>query len=129
MIYVRLATAIAANADTFLMPKAEVQKLLKKGEITEITIGVDFGGNGSGHAFVATAKTVRYDSLIVLKSRRYVEGEPDPDNPNRKLTLTPICLPLSFYVLYSQLLLITVLFLRFMQIQPSRYLCVDYIRN
>ena len=85
LIYVRLATAIAANADTFLMPKAEVQKLLKKGEITEITIGVDFGGNGSGHAFVATAKTVRYGSLIVLKSRRYVEGEPDPDNPNRKL--------------------------------------------
>ena len=85
LIYVRLATAIAANADTFLMPKAEVQKLLKKGEITEITVGVDFGGNGSGHAFVATAKTVRYDSLIVLKSRRYVEGESDPDNPNRKL--------------------------------------------
>lgn len=28
---------------------------------------------------------MRYDSLIVLKSRRYVEGEPDPDNPNRKL--------------------------------------------
>lgn len=89
LIYVRLATAIAADSDTFFMSKADVQALIKKGEIAEITVGVDFGGNGSGHAFVATAKTVNYGSLIVLKSRRYTEGMIDPDTGQRLSDIDP----------------------------------------
>lgn len=86
LIYVRLATAVASGDDVFFMPKAEVQKLIKKGEIAEIIIGVDFGGNGSGHSFVATAKTANYGALLVLKSRRYAEGCTDPDSDTgRKL--------------------------------------------
>lgn len=38
--------------------------------ITNIVIGVDFGGNGSQHAFVATAYTPYYKQVIVLASRR-----------------------------------------------------------
>lgn len=39
-------------------------------QIQEIVVGVDFGGNKSGHAFVATAKTIGYRDLICLKSWR-----------------------------------------------------------
>ncbi len=89
LIYVRLSTAIAGDLDTYFMPKEKVQDLIKRGNIKEITVGVDFGGNGSGHAFVATAKTNDYQSLIVLKSRRYVEGEIDPDTGQKIKDITP----------------------------------------
>ena len=46
-------------------------KQILKSSIIEIAIGVDFGGNKSGHAFVATAKTRGYKELIVLKSERH----------------------------------------------------------
>lgn len=42
-----------------------------KQQFTEIAIGIDFGGNKSGHAFVATAKT-RDGDLIALRSERYL---------------------------------------------------------
>lgn len=48
----------------------------------KIICSVDFGGNGSGHAFVAQGITKDYGKVVALKSRRYVEGEKDPDNPN-----------------------------------------------
>lgn len=53
----------------------------KKREITEIVIGVDFGGNKSGHAFVATAKTGGYDKLVALASERHF-GDLDPGDIN-----------------------------------------------
>lgn len=49
----------------------------------KIVIAVDFGGNGSGHAFVASGITEGYRELVALKSKRYTEGEPDPDDPTR----------------------------------------------
>ena len=55
-----------------------VQDMARKGKLISITIGVDFGGNGSGHAFVATAITEGYSRLIVLSSRRYLDKEMDP---------------------------------------------------
>lgn len=45
----------------------------------EINIGVDFGGTGSGHAFVATGITEGYDKLIALRSERYKDTDIDPD--------------------------------------------------
>lgn len=36
--------------------------------IMEINVGVDFGGNGSGHAFVATGYTRGYQNVIALAS-------------------------------------------------------------
>lgn len=40
----------------------------KPANIMEINIGVDFGGNGSGHAFVATGYTRGYQKIIPLAS-------------------------------------------------------------
>lgn len=44
-------------------------------QLMEINIGVDFGGNGSGHAFVASGITFNYEKLIVLSSERWLEGD------------------------------------------------------
>lgn len=43
-------------------------------EIRRIDIGVDFGGNGSGHAFVATAK-LRDGSICGVLSRRHMNRD------------------------------------------------------
>ncbi len=79
LIYAKLATSIAANDKIYLLPKKEAQEMAKTGKFSRIHIGVDFGGNGSGHAFVAVAETIGYEKLIVLKSKRYVEGVIDPE--------------------------------------------------
>ncbi len=53
----------------------------KPNNIMEINIGVDFGGTGSGHAFVATAYTRGYQNIIPLASERHIskDGSIDPD--------------------------------------------------
>lgn len=48
---------------------------VKKGEVNDITIGVDFGGNGSGHAFVATGIEGAYENLIALASKRIMQKD------------------------------------------------------
>jgi PBSX family phage terminase large subunit len=59
-------------------------KQILKSSIEEITIGVDFGGNKSGHAFVATAKTRGYKELIILRAERHF-GEYDSNDIDRLL--------------------------------------------
>lgn len=51
-------------------------------QLRDITIGVDFGGNKSGHAFVATANVDNYKYLIALKSERHF-GDYDPNDIDR----------------------------------------------
>lgn len=46
--------------------------------ISECTIGVDFGGNGSGHAFVCTGFTRGYRELVTLEEW-YHKGEITPE--------------------------------------------------
>lgn len=89
LIYTRLATAIASKVNEFRIPKEKAITMAKKGEIFHIHVGVDFGGNGSGHAFIATGETQGYEKLIALKSRRYVEGELDPDTGEKILDVDP----------------------------------------
>lgn len=48
---------------------------VKKGETNDIAIGVDFGGNGSGHAFVATGIEGAYENLIALASKRIMQKD------------------------------------------------------
>ena len=48
-----------------------ITKAFEKEDLKDITIGLDFGGNKSGHALVATAHTANYKDLVVLKSGRY----------------------------------------------------------
>lgn len=43
--------------------------------LMEINIGFDFGGNKSGHSFVATGITRGYKELIGLASERWLEGD------------------------------------------------------
>lgn len=43
--------------------------------LQEINIGFDFGGNKSGHSFVATGITRGYKKLIALSSERWLEGD------------------------------------------------------
>ncbi len=48
----------------------------------EIIVGIDFGGNKSKHAFVATGITPKYQEAIVLVSERH-EAKVDPEELNR----------------------------------------------
>ncbi len=100
LIYPKLATGIAAKDRRFILPYTECIKMAKANKIIEIYIGVDFGGNGSGHAFVATGFTESYEQMIVLRSKRYLEGERDPDTGRRLDDIDPETLNrlfLSFY--------------------------------
>lgn len=54
-------------------------KQILRSSIVEITIGVDFGGNKSGHSFVATAKTRGFKELVALRSERHF-GEYDSND-------------------------------------------------
>ena len=68
LVYPKLAASITAKDGKFFIKREDVQKMNKRGELLEINVGVDFGGNGSGHAFVATAPTLGYEKLIALAS-------------------------------------------------------------
>lgn len=46
-------------------------------DVTDIKIGVDFGGNQSGHAFVATGIVGDYEGVAVLMSRRIMAKDTD----------------------------------------------------
>ncbi len=72
LIYRQFAAAVNGQKNTFLV-KDKPQNLM------EISIGVDFGGNQSAHAFVATAITRGYDKVIALASERHPAAELDPD--------------------------------------------------
>ena len=54
-------------------------KQFKKNDIVSIEIGLDFGGNQSGHSFVARGYTDDYRDVIGLMSRRIMAKETDED--------------------------------------------------
>lgn len=80
LVYAKLATSIAANDKKYVLSVKEVLEKEKHNELLEINIGVDFGGNGSGHAFVASTATVGYAKLIALKSELHNADGTDPDD-------------------------------------------------
>lgn len=61
------------------------RKQFKKSDITSIEIGVDFGGNQSGHSFVARGYTDNYKDVIALKSRRIKAEDVNEDIDSNKL--------------------------------------------
>lgn len=84
LIYRSLAAEYAATDDKnkhHLIKTEALAEQLKKGEknLITINIGVDFGGTGSGHAFVATGITNDYEELIALASERHLEDIEDID--------------------------------------------------
>ncbi len=83
LIYTRIATSIAAGDNVFFMSVEEAVKANKRGEFMEINVGVDFGGNGSGHAFVASAPTTGYGNLVALSSEWHDADGTDPEDLSR----------------------------------------------
>lgn len=65
----------AENYDKFLVDKTP--------DFMQIVIGVDFGGNGSQHAFVATGITRGYREVVALVSERHEAKDVDPDELNK----------------------------------------------
>ncbi len=65
-------------------PKAFILTELPENiRFTHINIGVDFGGNGSYHTFVATGFTPKFTHTIILESER-IEGTTTPDELDKK---------------------------------------------
>lgn len=52
--------------------------LLERIRFSHINVGVDFGGNGSSHTFVATGFTYDYNFTCILESKR-IDGATTPD--------------------------------------------------
>lgn len=73
-VYRLMCDAIASGNNPY-------RRMEKPKNIMQINIGVDFGGSGSGHAFVATAYTRGYRELVALASERHMSknGSIDPD--------------------------------------------------
>lgn len=73
LIYKRFAEAYSGQVDNpFFRSKEDLPTRLQI-----ISIGVDFGGQGSKHAFVATGITTGYKEVISLKSTRPEPGTPE----------------------------------------------------
>lgn len=68
----------AKKLNPYLVEKKTVLGWLKEGRLGSINVGVDFGGNGSGHTFVATTNLDGYHTLIALRSERHLGDEIDP---------------------------------------------------
>ena len=79
LIYVKLAASIAADDKKYYITTKNAQKAAKEGKLKEINIGVDFGGNGSGHAFAASAPMVGYEKLVLLSTERHLGDDIDPN--------------------------------------------------
>ena len=60
-------------------------KQFQKEDITSIEIGLDFGGNQSGHSFVARGYTDDYRDVIALKSRRIKAKDEKEDIDSNRL--------------------------------------------
>lgn len=60
-------------------------KQFRKQDIVSIEIGLDFGGNQSGHAFVARGYTDDYRDVIALKSKRIIAKNENEEIDSNKL--------------------------------------------
>lgn len=79
IINVKFASVTQGQNNYFKIPVAKAKHLAQTGQIIAINVGVDFGGNGSGHAFVASGPTLGYEKLVFLCSRWYDALGTDPD--------------------------------------------------
>lgn len=81
----------ADNPDSFLCDVVDEftsdpeRRQFRKEDITSIEIGLDFGGNQSGHSFVARGYTDDYGNVIALKSRRIMAKDENEDIDTNKL--------------------------------------------
>lgn len=66
----------ADNPEKYILKESQLPPLI------QIEVGIDFGGNGSAHTFVASGFTRNYRDWIVLESKR-IEEEIDSEELNR----------------------------------------------
>lgn len=78
LVYMQFASIAAQEKNPLKITTIQAQEFARSGKLLNISIGVDFGGNGSGHAFVATAPTTGYGKLVALASELHTE-ELDPE--------------------------------------------------
>lgn len=78
LVYQQFASMASQADNPMKISVEEAQKMKTEGKLMKITIGVDFGGNGSGHSFVASAPTVGYGKLVALASELW-KNELDPE--------------------------------------------------
>ena len=71
----------ADDPDKFIIGAKGCPMASVPSEIMKIIIGVDFGGNGSGSSFTATAITAGYKHVVILATERHT-GEIDPTKLN-----------------------------------------------
>jgi len=60
-------------------------KQFQKNDIVSIDIGIDFGGNQSGHSFVARGYTDEYRQVIALKSQRIMAKDENEEIDSNRL--------------------------------------------
>ena len=53
----------------------QYENQIHRSDLQEINVGIDFGGNLSGHSFVVTGYTGNYEILWALKSKRYMNAD------------------------------------------------------
>lgn len=81
----------ADNPEAFLcevvdeLSQDSEQKQFRKEDITSIEIGIDFGGNQSGHSFVARGYTDNYADVIALMSKRIMAKDEKEDIDSNRL--------------------------------------------
>lgn len=81
----------ADNPDAFLCEVVDElssdpeRRQFQKKDITSIEIGLDFGGNQSGHSFVARGYTDEYRNVIALKSKRIMAKDEEEDIDSNRL--------------------------------------------
>lgn len=68
-----------------VLSRESEHKQFRKEDITSIEIGLDFGGNQSGHSFVARGYTDNYSDVIALKSRRVMAKDENEDIDSNRL--------------------------------------------
>lgn len=68
----------ADKTEKYIIKKKDIVSNEPKYRLSHIKFGVDFGGNGSRHAFTCTGFTYGLRQVIALKSRTY-EGKITPD--------------------------------------------------
>lgn len=71
----------ADNPDVFTVGRSGCQLKKIPSKFIKITLGIDFGGNGSGTAFVATGITEGWRHVVVLANERHF-GDIDPTKLN-----------------------------------------------
>lgn len=82
LIYHRIAASYAKKDKKYFMSIQDTIDACNKGYLSDITVGVDFGGNHSGHAFCCTGNLNQHRALVALASEWNDAQNTDPEDLN-----------------------------------------------